>query len=239
MTVKRIDIVIPIHNEKMNLIILIPKLLKIINKIIKQYKCFFIRLIFIDDGSNDKGCEIIRKYLKKNGLIKLLVNKNKKGQTYCYKKYFLKFDSDYFIRIDGDNQDNPEHLIKIFSLIKKDYDIIMTRRKFRKHSFLMVFLTFLYDYLIFFLIRKKLKTYSSSLICFKRIYIKFKNLRFNDHRYLPLIAINNGANKIKIFDTIHQKRKFGISKYKISNKILTALPEFIFFYIRLKIGKFN
>ena len=37
------------------------------------------------------------------------------------------------------------------------------------------------------------------------MYINHKNLKFNDHRYLPLIAINNGAKKIKIFDTVHRK----------------------------------
>ena len=44
--------------------------------------------------------------------------------------------------------------------------------------------------------------------------------------------------KIKIFDTVHQKRKFEKSKYKISTKIITAFPEFLF-YLRLKIGFFK
>ena len=64
-------------------------------------------MIFIDDGSNDKSQSIIRKFLKDNKFIKLIINKQRKGQTYCYKKYLSKFKSEYFIRIDGDNQDNP------------------------------------------------------------------------------------------------------------------------------------
>lgn len=232
---KKIDIVVPAHNEELNLIKLIPELLRIV----KKNKVFRFRLIFIDDGSNDKSQSIIRKFLKDNKFIKLIINKQRKGQTYCYKKYLSKFKSEYFIRIDGDNQDNPKYILNILSLIKKDYDIIMGNRTLRKHSILMVCLTFLYDNLIFLLIRKKLKTYSSSLVCFKRMYINHKNLKFNDHRYLPLIAINNGAKKIKIFDTVHQKRKFGKSKYKISTKIITAFPEFLFFYLRLKAGFFK
>jgi glycosyltransferase involved in cell wall biosynthesis len=212
---KKIDIVVPAHNEELNLIKLIPELLRIV----KNNKIFRLRLIFIDDGSNDKSQSIIKKFLKNKKFIKLIINKQRKGQTYCYKKYLSKFKSEYFIRIDGDNQDNPKYISNILSLIKKDYDIIMGNRTLRKHSILMVCLTFLYDNLIFLLIRKKLK--------------------FNDHRYLPLIAINNGAKKIKIFDTVHQKRKFGKSKYKISTKIITAFPEFLFFYLRLKIGFFK
>ena len=107
-------------------------------------------MIFIDDGSNDKSQSIIRKFLKDNKFIKLIINKQRKGQTYCYKKYLSKFKSEYFIRIDGDNQDNPKYILNILSLIKKDYDIIMGNRTLRKHSILMVCLTFLYDNLIFY-----------------------------------------------------------------------------------------
>ena len=147
---KKIDIVVPAHNEELNLIKLIPELLRIV----KKNKVFRFRLIFIDDGSNDKSQSIIRKFLKDNKFIKLIINKQRKGQTYCYKKYLSKFKSEYFIRIDGDNQDNPKYILNILSLIKKDYDIIMGNRTLRKHSILMVCLTFLYDNLIFLLIRK-------------------------------------------------------------------------------------
>ena len=67
------------------------------------------------------------KILKDNKFIKLIINKQRKGQTYCYKKYLSKFKSEYFIRIDGDNQDNPKYILNILSLIK-DYDIIMGNR---------------------------------------------------------------------------------------------------------------
>lgn len=232
---KRIDIVVPVHNEELNLIRLIPKILRII----KETKIFKFRLIIIDDGSTDGGQKIIKRFIKKNKIINLIINNKKEGQTKCYKKYLLKFRSDYFIRIDGDNQDNPKHISKILSLVKKNFDIIMAKRTLRKHSLIMICLTYLYDSLIFLLIGKKMKTYSSSLVCFKTSFIKYKNLSFNDHRYLPLIAIDNGAKNIKIFDTIHQKRKYGVSKYKISKKIITAFPEFIFFFLRLKLGLFK
>ena len=51
-----------------------------------------------------------------------LKNKKRYGQTYSYKNYFKNFKTDYFIRMDADNQDDPKYLIQIskFILILKN-----------------------------------------------------------------------------------------------------------------------
>ena len=90
-----------------------------------------------------------------------------------------------------------------------------------------------------FLIKVDLPTYSSSLVSYKRNLIKPYNLKYNDHRYMPLIAIFNGAKKIHIFSAIHKKRRYGQSNYSIIKKIIFGFPEFFYFFIRLKIGKFR
>ena len=232
---KFIDIVIPFNNEYLNLQILLPKIIKVI----KRIKYFKFRLIFIDDGSSDGGYKLIKKFKKNNKNIYILRNKIKSGQTLSYKNYFKKFKSEYFIRMDADNQDDPKHLIKISNLILKNYELILTERKLRQHSIYMIILTYLYNKLISFLVRKKLKNYSSSLACFKRKFISFSNLRFNDHRYLPIISIENNVKKIKVFPVLHQKRVFGLTKYGMIRKIFFALPEFLYFFYRLKKGYFK
>ena len=232
---KNVDLVVPFNNEYSNLQILVPKILKSIKKI-KNYN---FRLIFIDDGSTDNGFSIIQKYQKKYKRIKLVKNSKKLGQTSCYKLYLKKFDSHYFIRMDSDNQDNPIHLRKMTKFITEGYDMILTDRRIRKHSIYMVILTFIYDTLINILIGKKLRTYSSSLACFKNKYIPFRNLFYNDHRYFPIIAIENHIKKIKVFPVTHQFRLYGHTKYRMFKKVFYAFPEFLYFFYRLKIGCFK
>ena len=232
---KFIDIVIPFNNEYLNLQILLPKTLKVLKKI----KYFKFRVILIDDGSIDKGHLLVNKFKKKYKNIFLLKNRIKSGQTHCYRNYLKNFKTDYFIRMDADNQDDPKHIIRISKFILKGYDLILTERKLRQHSIYMTTLTFLYNKLIGFLIKRKLKNYSSSLACFKRKYIPFTNLRYNDHRYLPIISIDNEAKKIKVFTILHKKRMFGFTKYNMSRKILFAIPEFLYFFYRLKRGFFK
>jgi glycosyltransferase involved in cell wall biosynthesis len=227
---KFIDIVIPFNNEYLNLQILLPKILKTIKKI----KYLKFRVILIDDGSLDKGPSLIKKFKKNNKNIFLIQNKTKSGQTFSYKAYFKKYKTEYFIRMDADNQDDPKHIVKISNYILKNYDLILTERKLRKHSPYMIILTYLYNKLLALLIKKKLKNYSSSLACFKRKYIPKTNLHFNDHRYFPIIAIDNGVDLIKSFPVIHKRRIHGFTKYGLFKKIFFALPEFIYFYYRLK-----
>ena len=232
---KFIDIVIPFNNEYLNLQILLPRILKTIKKI----KRFKFKLVFIDDGSTDKGHLLIKKLKKKYKYVFLIKNQKKSGQTYSYQRYMKKFNSKYFIRMDADNQDEPKNLIKMSNLITKNYDLIITERKIRKHSLYMIILTFFYNKLISLLFKNKLKNYSSSLVCYKRKFVSFKNLKNNDHRYLPLIAIDNNAKKIISFPILHKKRIFGKTKYGMFKKIFFALPEFLYFYYRLKKGNFK
>ena len=58
----------------------------------------------------------------------------------------------------------------------------------------------------------------------------------NDHRYLPAIAISNGAKRVYYIKAKHIKRKFGVSKYNTIPKMIFGLPELIFFLLRLKFG---
>ena len=232
---KFVDIVIPFNNEYKNLQILIPRILKTIKKI----KYLKFRVVFVDDGSIDNGHIIINKFKKKYKHIFLLRNKKNFGQTYCYMKYLKNFRIKYFIRMDADNQDNPKYLLQMSKFILEGYDLILTERKLRKHYLYMIILTFCFNKLIALLVKKKLKNYSSSMVCFKKKFISKGNLKHNDHRYLPIIAIDNGVKKIKTFPVIHEKRKFGFSKYKMFKKVFLALPEFLYFFLRLKVGSFK
>ena len=77
MKITELSIIFPIFNEE-------ARLVKNLNNVKKLFKSFIntnIEIILVNDGSNDKSHEIIKKFLKSLGK-----KKNKKIKYICYKQ---------------------------------------------------------------------------------------------------------------------------------------------------------
>ena len=97
----------------------------------------------------------------------------------------------------------------------------------------------LFDALMVLMLDSPLHTNTSSFIAFKTEFVRGIKFKKNDHRYLPLIAINKGASKVREIVVSHRERKYGTTKYKNSHKIFFGIIETISFLIRLKSGYYN
>ena len=118
-------------------------------------------------------------------------------------------------------------------------ELVMGLRGLRRHHRFMRMVSILYDALMVLFFDTPLHTNTSSFIAFKAEIIKGIMFKKNDHRYLPLIAINKGALKIREIVVSHRERKYGTTKYKNSHKIFFGMIETISFLIRLKSGYYN
>ena len=143
---------------------------------------------------------------------------------------------EYFLRLDGDLQDNPADLHKFFPLIEKDVDLIMGLREIRRHRKLIRLASILYDFLVVILFDSPLHTNSSSFLAVKTKFLSGVDFKKNDHRYFPLIAMDRGASRIKELVVENRDRLYGQSKYKNFYKVLFGISEVTRFFIRLKMG---
>jgi len=218
----KVSLVIPFHNEEESLRILCPLVGEVIKKSEIDYE-----VLWIDDGSTDSSYEVVTAYCDIEPSYRLLKNDVKSGQTNCFNKAFPLCGGKFIIRMDSDLQDRPEDLPKFEKAIVEGYDIIIAYRANRQHAAILIGLTRIFDFIINLYFRSKLKSNSGSFIAFKSDYLKNLNLIENDHRYLPLIAINRGATKILTIDVDHQKRLYGSSKYSVYKKMAYGIPEVI------------
>ena len=74
-----------------------------------------IKIIIVNDGSKDKTSNILSSYSSKQN-IKIINNEKNLGAGISFEigiSEFLKSNSNYLIKIDGDNQFNKEDVLKI------------------------------------------------------------------------------------------------------------------------------
>ncbi|RJQ60488.1 MAG: glycosyltransferase family 2 protein [Desulfobacteraceae bacterium] len=229
-----ISIVIPVRNEGESL----PQLIKEIDDVISQVD-YCLEVLFINDASTDNSEKILREFEQRYVYVRTFHLPERRGQTGCYQLAFQEARGKYIIRMDGDLQDNPHDLHQFFPFIEQDMDIVMGLRELRKHRRLLRFASILYDSFVVLLFDSPLHTNTSSFIAFKAKYLKGITFKYNDHRHLPIIAMQRGAERIKEVVVTNRERRYGVSKYNDYKKILIGVPEVVRFVLRMKLGYYD
>ncbi len=112
----KIGVVIPAHNEENH-----------IKDTIETLPDFVDKIYVIDDGSTDKTSEIVKTLTDQNQRIHLLqrdVNKGPGAALVTGYKVALNDEMDVIVKMDGDNQMDPEQLPNLLEPIiegKADY----------------------------------------------------------------------------------------------------------------------
>ena len=125
---KKISIIVPCYNEEES----IPYFYKEITKISKNMKINF-EYIFVNDGSKDNTIDVIKKYAKKNKMVKYINFSRNFGKEAAMYAGLVSSSGDYIAIMDADLQDPPSLLPEMLSYIEKEnYDCVGTRRVTRK-----------------------------------------------------------------------------------------------------------
>ena len=228
------SIVIPFHNEEDSLRELIPRLTTQTLAIGRPHE-----ILFVDDGSTDKGQEIIKEHAQNNENIKLLSSDSQLGQTESFRIAFQNVQGQFTIRMDADLQDSPEDLPLFLEKIDQGAELVMGLRECRRHSRILRVASGVYDLLVVLLLNSPFHSSAGSFVAFKTELIRDIPMRKHDHRFFPIIALERGAkNEGEIF-VQHNARRYGQSKYNVFRKLLFGIPQVLIFLFRLKTGAFK
>ncbi|MBP5553782.1 MAG: glycosyltransferase family 2 protein [Lachnospiraceae bacterium] len=92
-----------------------------------------LKVIFIDDGSDDKTVEVVRGLHESDARVHMIsFSRNFGKEAAMYAGLKAAADSDYAVIMDADLQDPPALLEEMFSYIDQGYDSVATRRVTRK-----------------------------------------------------------------------------------------------------------
>jgi glycosyltransferase involved in cell wall biosynthesis len=208
-----ISIVIPLLNECESLQELSLK----IDSVMKD-NSFSYEVIYVDDGSNDNSWEIISSICKENNSFKALKFSKNYGKSQALHAGFEIATGNLVFTMDADLQDDPEEIPEMYNLIiNKNLDILSGWKKKRFDPFLTKNL----PSKIFNLCARltsgiKLNDFNCGLKGYKNEVVKNINVYGEMHRYIPILASNEGYNKIEEKVIKHRPRKYGQTKFGMS-----------------------
>ncbi|MDC0496874.1 glycosyltransferase family 2 protein [Flavobacteriaceae bacterium] len=208
-----ISIVIPLLNECESLQELSLK----IDSVMKE-NSFSYEVIYVDDGSNDNSWEIISSICKKNNSFKAIKFSKNYGKSQALHAGFEIATGNIVFTMDADLQDDPKEIPEMYNLIinknldilsgwkKKRFDPVLTKNLPSKVFNLCARLTS----------GIKLNDFNCGLKGYKNEVIKNINVYGEMHRYIPILASNEGYNKIEEKVIKHRPRKYGQTKFGMS-----------------------
>jgi len=212
-----ISVVIPILNEAEILQELYRRLTKVMEGLTNIYE-----LIFIDDGSKDESFKMLNLLHENDKRVKVIKFSRNFGHHIAITAGLDHARGEAVVLMDGDLQDPPEEIPKLYEKFKQGYDIVYTTRTKRKDPFLKKLCS-----KIFF---KVLKIVSDVDIppnaCMFRIISQpvvqtFKKCHEKTRLTIALIDWT-GFSHIKV-KTVRNSRYAGKSKYSFSKSTRLAI----------------
>jgi len=228
-----ISVVIPLLNEDESLKELHDWIAKVM-----QSNRFLYEIIFIDDGSTDNSWQVIDELAKQNTSVKGIKFQKNYGKSQALNAGFRVAKGDVVITMDADLQDSPDEIPELHDLIIKDnFDLISGWKKKRYDSKIRKNL----PSKLFNAVARKtsglhLHDFNCGLKAYKNEVIKNIDVYGEMHRYIPVLAKNQGFTKIDEKVVVHQARKYGQTKFGMS-RFVNGFLDLITIWFLSKFGK--
>ena len=206
----KLSIVIPAYNEAESL----PELLQWIETVMQQHS-YSYEVIFIDDGSRDDTWAVIQNLSQKNAQVRAIKFQRNYGKSPALHEGFKLAQGEYVVTMDADLQDSPEEIPELIQVLEEGkFDLVSGWKKVRHDNKLTKNLpSKLYNSVTGKMSGIKLHDMNCGLKIYKKQVIKSIEVFGEMHRYIPVLAKAAGFDRIGEKPVLHQKRKYGTSKF--------------------------
>lgn len=215
-----ISIVVPVYNERENLVLLDQEITKSIKPLNKNYE-----VILVDDGSMDGSSELIRALQEKNSTIRLIRFGHNHGQTAAFAAGFDKARGDIIVTMDADLQNSPSDIPLLLTAIK-DYDVVCGWRHKRNDPWIKKISSKVANSVRNSLSDESIADTGCSLKAFRRECFKDIKLYNGMHRFFPTLMRMEGFSVTQV-KVGHYPRIHGHSKYNIRNRLFASFKDLL------------
>ncbi|MDO6812427.1 glycosyltransferase family 2 protein [Tenacibaculum soleae] len=228
-----ISVVIPLLNEDESLQELHDWIANVM-----QSNRYLYEIIFIDDGSTDTSWQVIEQLSTKNSAVKGIRFQRNYGKSQALDAGFNLAKGAVVITMDADLQDSPDEIPELYNLIiNENFDLISGWKKKRYDN---VVTKNIPSKLFNWAARKtsglKLHDFNCGLKAYKNEVVKTVKVSGEMHRYIPVLAKNEGFNIIGEKVVQHQARKYGVTKFGM-DRFVNGFLDLITISFLSKFGK--
>ena len=228
-----ISIIIPLLNEEES----IAELYSLIKKVMIK-EGYTYEVLFIDDGSKDNSWNVIKKLKSDDPSVKGIRFQKNFGKSQALHAGFKASNGNVIITMDADLQDNPNEIPELYTMITRDdYDLVSGWKKKRFDSVLSKNMpSKLFNAVARMTSGVQLNDFNCGLKAYKNIVVKNINVTGEMHRYIPVLAKNQGYTKIGEKVVQHQARKYGETKFGME-RFTNGFLDLITIWFLSKFGK--
>lgn len=222
-----ISVVLPICNERENLVPLFDELEGVLSTTGKRYE-----VIAVDDGSSDGSVEILKAEAVERKYLKALFFRRNCGQAAAFDAGFRAATGNVVVTMDADRQNDPADIPSMIAKLDDGFDMVTGWRKDRKDGLATRKLP---SRIANFLIRRITGTRIHDLGCSLKVYRKQvtneMRLYGEMHRFISVLAEGLGARVGEVVVN-HRPRVAGTTKYGLARTVKVLLDLTTVWFMR-------
>ena len=217
-----ISIVVPFHNEELNLPKSHQELMETLRKI-KGRK----EIIYVDDASTDSSVEKLKASIKENGReknlsVKIIMLRRKFGQTAAISAGIDQAQGKILVFMDADLQNDPKDVSPMIKKLEQGYDVVVGWRKKRNEKRTRIFVSKAANFMIRLIFKTPFHDIGCSLKIIRKEALKDIRIYGETHRLISILMYWKGTS-IYEYIVADRKRFTGKSKYGYSRAIKLIL----------------
>lgn len=222
----KISVVVPVHNEADNIILLIEEIVKAMSQA-EAYE-----IIYVDDGSNDNTASVLKQTQQNIKVLRVIHHQQSCGQSTAIYTGVKAANYPCIATLDGDGQNDPADIPRL-------YNVLMQQKRTITNLWMVAgWRNKRYDSAWRLFSSKVANTVRSSLLgdntpdtgCGLKVFLRdeFLKLPYFDHmhRFLPALILRAGGQVISE-PVNHRARVSGHSKYGTLDRLWVGITDIL------------
>jgi len=215
-----LSVVIPIYNERENLVPLEEKLNETLAGLNLDYE-----VVLVDDGSRDGSAELIVKLQKHNSRLRLVRFAENSGQSAAFMAGFRAANGRIIVTMDADLQNDPADIPLLLDKIG-EFDVVCGWRHERNDPWIKKISSKVANAVRNQLSQETITDTGCSLKAFRRECVAPLVLFNGMHRFFPTLMKMEGFTVTEV-KVRHHCRLHGQSKYNIRNRLWSSWNDLL------------